>query len=273
MKVIRGKKAVVTGAASGIGRAIAMALAHEGADLYLIDIDAAKLAAVTREAESCGVAVASTVCDLSEPAQVSATVKSLLSAWSSLNILVNNAGVAYYGPTHEMSAEQWQRVLAVNLMAPVQLVRELIPALAAAEQAHILNVCSIFGLVTMRKGAAYQTSKSGLVGFTAALRAEYGRPGFGVTALCPGFVRTPMIETFATGRPEQARHKLPAWACTSAEKVAESAIRAIRRDRGLVVVSLPARLLWWLMRLSPALFDWLTREGWRRKGKIDIARS
>ena len=273
MKVIRGRKALVTGAASGIGRAIALALAREGADLYLIDIDETKLEAVAREAEGGGVSVATAVCDLSQPSQISDAVRQLKSAWDRLHILVNNAGVAYYGPTHLMTAAQWDQMLAINLMAPIQLSRELLPLLAAQDEAHILNVCSIFGLVTMRKGAAYQTTKSGLVGFTAALRAEYSRPSFGVSALCPGFVRTPMLETFTTGKPGQKRHEFPSWATTSAEKVADAAIRAIRGNRGLVVITPVARLLWWLARLSPRLFDWLTREGWRRRGRLDIARS
>ena len=98
------------------------------------------------------------------------------------------AGVAYYGATLDMTAEQWERIMAVNLLAPIQLIRALLPTLIAQDEAHVVNVGSIFGLVPLRKGAAYQTSKFGLVGLSAALRAEYGRD-IGVTALCPGFVR------------------------------------------------------------------------------------
>src|SRR6202023_3217394 len=139
---------------------------------------------------------------LAQSSQITACVQSVLSGWGAPNILVNNAGVAYYGATHEMTAAQWERIMAVNLLAPVQLVRELLPALLAQDEAHVVNVCSVFGLVPLRKGAAYQTSKFGLVGLSAALRAEYGRD-IGVTALCPGFVRTAMLETFATGKPGQ----------------------------------------------------------------------
>jgi short-subunit dehydrogenase len=272
MKIIRGKKALVTGAASGIGRAIANALAKEGADLYLVDIDETNLRATAREAESCGITVANYVVDLSEPAAITAFVNSLLSSASRLDILVNNAGVSYYGRTESMTAEQWSRLLAVNLLAPIQLVRELLPLLAAQDEAHILNVCSLLGLVPARKVTAYQVSKFGLVGFTAALRVEYARPSFGVTALCPGFVRTRMLENHATGTPEQPRHQFPAWICTSADNVAMNAIRAIRSNKGLVVLTPLARLWWWLTRLSPELADWIAREGWRRKGRIDIAR-
>ena len=267
---IRGKKALVTGAASGIGRAIALALAREGADLYLVDIDADKLGAAAREVQSLGAKVATGVCDLTQPAQISATVAALLSRWGALDILVNNAGVTYYGPTHEMTAAQWSAMLAVNLLAPIQLTRELIPILCAQEEAHILNVCSILGLVPMRKSAAYQTSKYGLVGLSLALRGEYGRGQLGVTAFCPGFVRTAMIESFATGSPTQRRPVVPGWACTTTDKVAERAVRAIRRNQGIVVMTTLAWVWWWGMRLFPGAIDWLMRQGWRGRKRIDV---
>src|SRR5579863_2743696 len=100
MRVIRGKKAMVTGAASGIGRAIALALAGEGADLFLVDIRGDGLAAVADEARARGVEVITTVCDLADPVQIGAAVDQLRKAWNRLNILINNAGITYYGQTH-----------------------------------------------------------------------------------------------------------------------------------------------------------------------------
>jgi short-subunit dehydrogenase len=268
MRVIRGKKALVTGAASGIGRAIALALAREGADLYLLDIDGANLVAVAREAESLGVVVKTRLCDLSQSSEITAAVRALLADWGRLQILVNNAGVAYYGPTHEMTAEQWQNLLSINLLAPIQLVRELLPVLGREDESHILNVCSIFALTTLRKAAAYQASKSGLAGLSAALRVEYHGSGIGVTALCPGFVRTPMLEKFEIGTSKQERNVVPAIICGRIEDVAAAAIHAIRRNKGLVVLPLLARLAWRLTRLSPALVDWLLREGWRKRRRV-----
>jgi short-subunit dehydrogenase len=272
MQVIRGKKALVTGAASGIGRALALALAAEGADLFLIDSDEEKLAAAARAAEQLGVTVKTRVCDLTQAGEISATVASVLSGWGRLHLLVNNAGVAYYGATHDMTLEQWQTIIAVNLLAPVQLIREFLPTLLAQDEAHVVNVCSIFGLVPMRKGAAYQTTKFALVGLSAALRAEYGRD-IGVTALCPGFVRTSMLDTFATGAPGQRRHVIPAWLCASPEQVAAAAVRAIRRNKGLVVITPAARLMWWMARVFPGLVDWITRQGWRRRRPTGAATS
>lgn len=265
MRTIRGSKAMVTGAAAGIGRAIALALAREGADLFLVDIDAEGLDGVAREARREGVTVIAAIHDLAEPAQVSAAVRDLLAAWGGLNILINNAGLAYYGKTHEMTDAQWHRVMAVNLLTPIQLTRELLPVLLAAPEAHILNVCSLFGIAPWRKTAAYQTSKFGLVGFTAALRAEYHRDHFGVTALCPGFVRTGLIEESRLG--DQGK-PVPTLICTTSEKVAARAISAIRRNRGMVVVTPAAQFYWRFARFFPRLTGWLLREGWRRRDRI-----
>jgi 3-oxoacyl-[acyl-carrier protein] reductase len=271
MRIIRGKKAFVSGAASGIGRALALALAREGAELFLVDVDADQLAATAAQARQHGVEVVTRMCNLCEPNEISAAVNAVLQAWGRIDILVNNAGVAYYGPTHNMTAAQWDRVLAVNLLAPIRLIREFLPTLASQDEAHVVNMCSVFGLVTQRKVTAYQTTKFGMVGLSLALRAEYARGGIGVTALCPGLVRTTMLESAERGRPDKRLPLPPAFLMTSPEHVAERALAAIRRNKGLVVVSPFARLMWWTMRLAPGLIDWLSREGWRRKSRIDVA--
>jgi len=259
MRVIRGRKALVTGAASGIGRALALALAREGADLFLVDIDAANLERVADETRRQGVTTVTHVCDLADAAAVSAAAQALQARFGALNILINNAGVTFYGPTETMTAAQWQRIMALNLLAPIQLFRETFALLAAADAAHVVNMCSMFGVVPWRKAAAYQTSKHGLVGFTAALRAEYQRADFGITAVCPGFVQTSLLE---------AEKQPPAWVSTTPEVVAAKTLAAIRRNRGRVFITWPAQLYWRLWRVAPGLVDWLLREGWRRKEKI-----
>lgn len=263
MKSFRGKKALITGAASGIGRALALALAKEGADLYLVDIDDANVRATARDARSRGVEATTRHCDLTDPAQIIATVDAVLAHWGALNILINNAGISDRRKTHEVSDAEWDRMLAINLSAPIMLTRKLLPTLLANE-AHVLNVCSIFGLVGTRKAAAYQTSKFGLVGFTTALRAEYGSPQFGVTALCPGFVRTPMMDRLNA---MLAKRAPPDWIFTTAETVAARALDGIRHDRGIVVVTPFARIYWLLARLSPSLIDIGYRRPWRHRKK------
>jgi NAD(P)-dependent dehydrogenase (short-subunit alcohol dehydrogenase family) len=259
MRVIRGRKALVTGAASGIGRALALALAREGADLFLIDIDAENLARVAEETRPHGIAAITHVCDLADSLAITAAVAALQAEWGALNILINNAGITFYGPTETMSEAQWRRMMAVNLLAPIQLFRETLPLLAAADEAHVVNVCSMFGVMPWRKAAAYQTSKHALVGFTAALRAEYQRVHFGITALCPGFVETSLLE---------GQKQAPAFISTTPEVVAAKAITAIRRQRGFVLVTPAAQLYWRLWRLAPRFVDWMLREGWRNRGRI-----
>jgi NAD(P)-dependent dehydrogenase (short-subunit alcohol dehydrogenase family) len=265
MKIIHGKRALVTGAASGIGRAIALALAREGADLHLLDVADDALADAVAEAGRCGVAAVGARCDLRRPREVAAAVQAVLQRWSGLDILVNNAGVSYHGKTDQMPADRWDWVLGVNLLAPIQLTRELLPALLAQEEAHILNVCSILGLVAIPRFTAYQTSKFGLVGFSESLRAEYAGRGLGVTALCPGFTQTKIFEKLEDGRNGKPMRPPPAWFWASPESVAAQAVAAIRRNRGVVPVSVLARFLWSVKRLSPALWDFASRSR-RKKG-------
>jgi NAD(P)-dependent dehydrogenase (short-subunit alcohol dehydrogenase family) len=255
MRVIRGKSALVTGAASGIGRAIALRLATEGARVYLVDINAAELTKAVADVKQRGVEAIGRLCDVSDSRQVSGAVQHLLDQWGGVDILVNNAGIAYYGVTPRMSAEHWEKVLAINLRAPIQFTRELLPTLLSRDEAHVLNVASICGLVGMGRVAAYTTSKFALVGFSEALRAELCRHGLGVTALCPGLVDTNLFASAPLGIDRMKNRQPPSWLLTKSERVAERAIRAIYRNQGLVVIQPYARLLYFVKRLAPWTLD------------------
>jgi len=268
MRTLRGKKALVTGAAGGIGRAIALALAREGADVCLLDLDQTRIDSVVAEAGRFGTSMIGVRCDLACPEEISAAVKSLLETWGSLDILVNNAGVSFHGKTETMSAERWQWLLGINLLAPIQLTRELLPTLLAREEAHILNVCSILGLIALPRFTAYQVSKFGLVGFSESLRAEYSGSGLGVTALCPGFVRTDIYQAMVdAGHGAKPMRAAPCRFYASPELVAAKAIKAIYRNRGLVLVTRLARFLWFVKRLTPRLWDFASRAGKKKRRK------
>jgi NAD(P)-dependent dehydrogenase (short-subunit alcohol dehydrogenase family) len=265
MRTISGKRALVTGAASGIGRATALALARQGAELFLVDIDGPGLAETAGECLRLGVRPILCPCDLSSKTQIDAAVTRLLRQWGRLDILVNNAGVLYYGPTDNMTPEQWGRVLGVNLLGPIELTTQLLPLLLERPEAHVVNVASIFGLVAIGRATAYQVSKFALVGFSESLRAEYARRGLGVTALCPGFVRTGLFRSATCGHAVPKDPEPPRWISTTPERVAAKAIRAIRRNRPLVVVTPAARLLYYSKRFAPGVLDFINRVGWRRR--------
>ncbi len=265
MREIRGKTALVTGAASGIGRAISLRLADEGAILFLVDIDEKGLASTVAEARSRGVEVVTRRCNVAEPCEVSATVAEALSRWNGVDILVNNAGITYYGKIERMSAEHWDRLMRINLLSHIQFTRELLPSLLERQEAHVLNVCSVLGLVGMPKVGAYCTSKFGMVGFSEALRNELGRLGLGVTALCPGFVKTNLF-TNAPLETKAEEHKLPPNAiCTTPERVANAAIKAIYRNRRLVVMEPFARLMYATKRFAPWMLDIIFHLGKRKR--------
>src|SRR5262249_24201996 len=157
-----------------------------------------------------------------------------------------------------MSDEQWNRVLAVNLHSPLLLTRRLLPALLSSGDAHIVNVCSILGLCAIPRVTAYQTSKYGLVGFSESLRAEYASRGLGVTALCPGFVRT-NIYRVVDGTGSRPMRAPPRLLVASPEKVAARTIRAIYPNHGVVPPTFLANLMWRLKRWLPGLWDLANR--------------
>jgi short-subunit dehydrogenase len=254
LKAIARKKALVTGAASGIGRAIARALAREQVELWLLDVDPAGLDELVASLRQGGARVTAVLCDLRNLGELDARLEELLVLHGGVDIVVNNAGTAYVGPTALMSDVQWDTVLAVNLLAPSQIIRRLLPSLIARGESHIVNIASIAGLVAMNRAAAYSLTKFGLVGLSESLRLELDKHGVGVTAVCPGFVRTGLFQSLMTPCGAKKLRDPINWLSIPPELVAERVIMAIRKNRSLVVLTPLAHALWLMKRLSPNLF-------------------
>lgn len=253
MKVLSGKTALVTGAASGIGRALALQLAREQVRLHLVDVNEQGLADVGQELADLGRRPRAHVCDLQSSAQISQMLGDVQAA-GGVDLVINNAGVGYCGPTHEMDAEHWERILAINLQAPIQIIRELLPSLLKRPEAHIVNVSSMLGLLPGPKAAAYTVSKYGLQGLSESLRSEYGRTHLGVSAICPGFAMTGFFEAARrAGSPHKMKF-LHKWLMTTPEHIAERTIAAIRSNQPVVVISPLAQFLYFCKRLAPNLF-------------------
>lgn len=270
MQDLHNKIALVTGAASGIGRAIALRLAEEGMHLYLVDIDSSQLAEVVSEARRAGVIAVGRQCDVGNLEQINTVVEYGLTRWGKFDLLVNNAGITYFGQTDEMSAEHCEKLLAINLHAPMHITRLLLPTLLSQPEAHILNVASFYGLIGTRRLAAYTASKFGLVGFGESLRAEYARTGLGVTTLCPGFVDTKLFATAPRSESRPFSKQPPAWMLTSPEKIADRAIRGILRNDALVVTQSYAKLAYFAKRFFPGVIDFANHLSRKRFGKQTI---
>ena len=186
-----GKAVLVTGAASGIGRATVLVLAREGASVFCVDVQATAAEAVAKEASAFGAAAIACTCDVSSLEQVEAAVASCVMRLGRLDGLCNVAGILHMANTHEHTLADWNRVLAVNLTGTFLMCRAALPHLLESRGA-IVNIASTAGLRGMPWGAAYGASKGGVLAFTRTLAVEYGKRGLRANAVCPGSIDTPM---------------------------------------------------------------------------------
>ncbi len=200
MQDFNGKVALVTGAASGIGYAIAEVLGEAGAVLSLADIEGDALATVEQDFRARGWSVLRQTADVSSFDAVDVAVKATVARFSRIDIICNNAGVGLEGPVESWTDAGWSWVLGVNLMGVVNGVRAATPFFKAQKSGHILNVASIGGLTAAANHGQYGASKFAVVGLSQSLRDELSPHGIGVTVLCPGFVKS-RIATSARNAP------------------------------------------------------------------------
>ena len=214
MEDVRGKVAVVTGAASGIGRGMAESFGAAGMKLVLADVDADRLASVAQELEKTGAEVLPVKTDVSRQVEVDELARRALDAFGAVHVVCNNAGVAHGGvPTWESTLHDWEWIVGVNLMGVVHGVRTFTPLLLEQGEGHIVNTASMAGLISAPFMATYNVSKHAVVTLSETLYADLqltGNTGVGVSVLCPGWVQTRIHES-ARNRPgtvEGAGHEL-----------------------------------------------------------------
>ena len=198
MKTFRDRVAVVTGAASGIGRALAEKFASEGMKVVLADVEEAPLAATAKEMTDAGATVLAVRTDVSKPAEIEALADRAWSAYGAVHVLCNNAGVGGGGLSWEVSAGEWDWVLGVNLFGVIHGVRIFVPRmLAGGDEGHVVNTASVAGLVSQPAMAAYNVSKFGVVTLTEGLHHDLTlrKTKLKASVLCPGWVKTRIAES------------------------------------------------------------------------------
>ncbi len=193
MSRLQGKVAILTGAASGIGRGTAELFAEHGAKLVLVDRDEAGLAETSARVKRAG-AEAVTVCgDVSQSSTIQRTLAAALETFGQIDVVFNNAGIMPYGDLQGVSEETWDEVQAVNVKAMFLMCKAVLPHMLAGGRGSIINTASVMATLTEPGYEAYTTSKAGVIGLSKALAVSYAEQGIRINALCPGWVETPMI--------------------------------------------------------------------------------
>ncbi|MCB1864486.1 MAG: SDR family NAD(P)-dependent oxidoreductase [Chromatiales bacterium] len=266
------RAALVTGAASGFGRALALALARDGWQVWACDLDEAGAQATAAAIHAAGGAAEARALDVREPGQWQALAAELSYQPAALSLLINNAGVAASGRLGELPLDEWRRVMDVNYWGAVHGCEALLPLLRRAPaSAHIVNVASFLGFVNGPRMGAYSVSKAALIALSENLYSDFAHEGLGITVLCPGFFESGMFANTQFTRPaEQHRHarKLRMNAMAVDRLVSETLAAIGSRRLYLVTPFAPSRLAWWFKRLAPAAF--LRRVARHENARLDI---
>lgn len=274
-----GRTAIVTGGASGIGRALGAHLVAAGAHVMLADIDrdgAERAAQDLAPPVGTRGSITGVRLDTRDADAFRALVGDVAANHGGLDFLFNNAGISIGGPTHELAGEHWNRIVDVNIRGVVNGVLAAYPMMVERGRGHIVNTASAAGLVAPPFVSAYAMTKHAVVGLCAGLRPEAALHGVRVSALCPGSIDTPILDRLPdTDLPATASIPVTARQYLAvvkqkpipADRFAREALRRVARNEAIIVVPSSAKSPWYLQRLSPRLMEWVTRALARRVDK------
>ena len=231
---LEGRLALVTGAAQGIGRAIALALAEDGADLALGDLNLDKLEATAREVEGLGRKALALHLDVSSSDSVQAAVAKTLETWAKIDILVNNAGITKDNLVLRMKPQDWDAVLGVNLNGTFHCIRTVLPGMVKQRYGRIVNIASVVAQSGNPGQANYIASKAGVIGLTKAVASEVGSRNITVNAVAPGFIATAMTEKLPEAVRERMLTMIPVGRMGTDRDVARGVLFLVSEEAGYI---------------------------------------
>ncbi len=261
MVIFSDKKVVITGAASGIGKALAIKFANEGAHLILADIDKVKLKQTQAEIESIGNACNCYSVDVTSYNSMIDFANQVINSHGDIDILINNAGVSLMDRIADTDLDDFRWLMEVNFWGVVHGVKAFLPSLMRKGQAHIVNLSSILGLMSMPGQAAYNSSKFAVKGFTEALKMELSGTAIKVSCVHPGAVKTNIAKNARVGKviTTATRTRLidefNKLSYTTAEKAADQIIKGIKQDKRRIIVGIDAKIADVLVRLFPNKYE------------------
>jgi len=275
MKHFDGRIAAITGAGSGIGRALAKELAGRGAHLALSDIDEVGLAETVTQCEGFPVKVTSQRLDVADRAAVHAWADQVVADHGKVNLIINNAGVALGATVDGMSYDDFEWLMNINFWGVVHGTKAFLPHLTAAGEGHIVNLSSVFGLVSIPSQSAYNAAKFGVRGFTDSLRIELDIANSGVscTTVHPGGIKTNIARSARmhesvvalAGSAAAAADQFDKVAMTTPEKAARQILTAVERDRRRALIGPDAKVLDLVSRLPAAVYQRVLVLGAKRR--------
>jgi NAD(P)-dependent dehydrogenase (short-subunit alcohol dehydrogenase family) len=241
MRQFAGKVAVITGAGSGIGRALALDLAGRGARLALSDVDHDRVVATVAQATECGAEARAYRLDVADRAAVLAHADEVVADFGRVNLVVNNAGVALMAPVLEMSWEDLEWVMNIDFWGVVHGTKAFLPHLIDSGEGHIVNISSVFGLVGVPTQSAYNAAKFAVRGFTESLRQEMllERQPVGVSCVHPGGIKTNIARDARAPEQSTAQQRATDFAKiakTSSEDAAKTILAGVRRNRARILI-------------------------------------
>lgn len=253
MKQISGRVAVVTGAGSGIGRAVSLELAAQGADLALVDIDASGLETVRAAVEAAGRKVSVHLVDVSNQQQMSVLPEQVIAAHGAVHILVNNAGVSVNLPFEQQDVADLAWITGINYWGVMYGCTYFLPYLQQADQAHIVNLSSSAGLTGMKGQSSYAATKFAVRGLSECLYVELANSSVGITCVHPGAVATNILEAARMEPTHKAKMLKMFHLAMPPEKAARLIVKAIRKNRFKLVFCVDSRVLDFMKRLFPVI--------------------
>ena len=269
LRIFDGAVAIMTGGASGIGRALSEALARRGASIVLADRQVALAQEVAAGIRESGGKASAVELDVTDFSAVDQFVRATAQAQGRLDYMFNNAGIGIGGEVRLCQIEDWDAVLSVNLHGVVHGVQAAYPVMLSQGYGHIVNTASMAGLLPMPAAVSYATTKHAVVGLSKSLRVEAAPYGVRVSVLCPGFIRTPILYGGKYGKqlqpmpPEVQEKFIRQYRPMDPAVFAEKVLDALARNKALIIVPGWWRLLWWISRLSPALEFSLAQRAYR----------
>jgi len=263
MKLPKNTRAVITGAGSGLGRAIALEVAGRGGSILVADIHEGRVEETASLIRSLGSRAETIVADVTKLEDVEAMAEAMDRAFGGVDLVVNNAGVAVAGPVGEVPLEDWRWILEINLMGVVHGCHVFAPRLKAQKSGFILNVASNAGIASLPEMGPYNVSKAGVVALSETLYSELGQHGIGVSALCPTFFKTNLLETMRA--PDASQHEKASRfferSKITAEEVAKIALDGLEAGDPIIIPQADGRVVHALKRLSPKLYFGLLTRG------------